>query len=136
MPWWLDGPATVTVNGDEQTIESNPSSFVELKRVWNDDRVRLILPKALTACPLPDEPNKVAFLDGPVVLAGLCGEERTLHGDKNDPRSILAPDNEREWSTWLSTYRTVNQETGLRFMPLNEITNKTYTVYFPIEAIE
>jgi DUF1680 family protein len=134
MPWWLAGEAKLTVNGEEHPLESTPSRFVELKRTWSDDQVRLILPKSLTACPLPDEPDTVAFLDGAVVLAGLGREERALYGDKRDPRSLMAPDNEREWRTWLGGYRTVNQDVGVRFVPLNEITDETYTVYFPVRA--
>jgi hypothetical protein len=91
-------------------------------------------PKVLTTCPLPDEPDTVAFLDGPVVLAGLCEEERTLHGDKDNPASMLTPDNEREWGEWKQGYRVRNQERGLRFKPLFEVVNEPYTVYFPVRS--
>ncbi len=33
-----------------------------MRRAWQNDTVRIVLPKALTACPLPDEPDTVAFL--------------------------------------------------------------------------
>jgi len=133
LPWWLAGEAELLIDQKKVKIESKPSSFVALKRSWKKERIRLVLPKALTVSPLPDMPNKVAFMDGPVVLAGLCSEERTLYGNKEKPESILVPDNEREWSVWLPGYRTVNQDVALRFVPLNEITEETYTVYFPIK---
>jgi hypothetical protein len=56
----------------------------------------------------------VAFLDGPVVLGGLCDEERTLTGD---PQTLLVPDNEQEWINWQSGYRARDQQRGLRFYP-------------------
>ncbi|HUT18939.1 MAG TPA: hypothetical protein VM366_07250, partial [Anaerolineae bacterium] len=92
------------------------------------------LPKALTTCPLPDEPDTVAFMDGPVVLAGLCDEERTLYGDVDEPASLLAPENEREWGTWLGGYRALGQPRGLRFIPLYEVIDQRYAVYFPVRA--
>ena len=104
-----------------------------IERVWHKNQVRVELPKALWACALPDQPDTVAFLDGPVVLAGLCDEERTLYGDKDKPGTLLAPDNERQWDQWLPGYGTVNQPRGLRFKPLFEVTDEPYTVYFPIE---
>ena len=72
-------------------------------------------------------------LDGPVVLAGLCDEERILSGDKNRPETPLRPDTEREWGTWLHGYRAAGQERGLRFLPLYEVVDQRYTVYFPVK---
>jgi hypothetical protein len=95
--------------------------------------VRIELPKALTTCPLPDRPDMVAFMDGPVVLAGLCDEERLLHGDKGHPDTLLIPDHEREWSIWKGGYRTAGQERSIRFIPLYEVRDERYTVYFPVK---
>ena len=140
LPWWLSGQAHVFVNGGPETVSGGPSSFHEIRRTWRDATVRVELPRALSTCPLPDEPDTVAFMDGPVVLAGLCDEERTLYGDKDNPESMLTPDDEREWTTWKPGYRTCNQERGFRFVPLYEIgdgrgdgcSDERYTVYFPI----
>ena len=134
LPWWLSGPARVTVNG----VAAEPSGetgFRRLWRTWSDDRVRLEFPKALTPCPLPDRSDTVAFLDGPVVLAGLCDEGRTLHGDAAHPETLLIPDNEREWGSWLPGYRTVGQDRDIRFVPLHEVVDEAYTLYFPVRPI-
>jgi DUF1680 family protein len=134
LPWWISGPATVAVNGVAEEAPRGSSGFHRIRRTWANDVVRVELPKALTACPLPDRPDTVAFLDGPAVLAGLCDEERTLRGDPARPETLLAPDNEREWATWGTAYRALNQERGLRFIPLHEILDQSYTVYFPVRA--
>lgn len=132
LPWWLSGAPSVVVNGETLDAPCAPSSFYRLRRTWSHDRVCVELPKALTTCPLPDEPGTVAFMDGPVVLAGLCDEERMLYGDVSDPASILAPENEREWSVWLGGYRALGQPRGMRFIPLYEVTDQRYAVYFPV----
>jgi len=133
VPWWVKGEAVLSINGEVQNIGSKPSGFISVRRVWSNDVVRLELPKGLYVCPLPDNPDVVAFMDGPVVLAGLCDEERILYGDKDAPETILIPDNEREWMNWLNGYRTYNQERGIRFIPLYEVGYEPYTVYFQIK---
>lgn len=138
LPDWLSGQPVITVSGQETSVrevsnDETKSGFISIRRVWqNGDCIHIELPKTLMAFPLPDRPDMVAFLDGPVLLAGLCDEERTLFGDVHSLGTILTPDNEREWTTWLSGYRTVNQDRGFRFVPLYEIEDQAYTVYFPV----
>jgi hypothetical protein len=110
------------------TVEGK-ACFYEIGQTWQNDTIRLELPKSIWTSPIPDEPGTVAFLDGPVVLAGLCSEERTLLGD---PQTILVPDNEREWTSWRPGYRARGQQRGLRFIPLYDIVDESYTIYFPI----
>jgi hypothetical protein len=131
VPAWAAGAVTLTVNGAPQPVAVR-DGYLTLARTWGRDTVRLTVPKALTTCPLPDEPGTVAFLEGPVVLAGLCDDGRTLYGDIEHPDTLLAPDNEREWNDWKLRYRTVNQDRTLRFVPLHEVIDERYTVYFPV----
>jgi len=133
MPWWLRDQPDIAVNDERQDIAVRPSSLVALRRTWKRDIVHIKLPKGLSACPLPDAPEMVAFMDGPVVLAGLCDEERSLQGDWDHPEAILVPDNEREWSEWLPGYRTRNQPQNLRFIPLYEVRDEHFAIYFPIQ---
>ncbi|GAB4125341.1 MAG: hypothetical protein Kow001_21670 [Acidobacteriota bacterium] len=130
VPWWVDGGASLRVNGEDSAESYPPSSWIRIRRSWKDDRLQLVLPKRVRAVSLPGSPDLAAFMDGPVVLAGLSEEERELRYWGDDPASILVPDGEREWATWLPGYRAKGQERGLRFRPLFEITDETYTVYF------
>lgn len=131
LPWWLKEEAKILVNGVEISYEAE-EHFTVIKREWRQDTVEVILPKGITCIPLPDEPNTVAFMDGPVVLGGLVNEERTLVGDIEHPETMIQPYHEREWYEWTNLYRTVNQMRGFYFKPLKEIGNQTYTVYFPV----
>lgn len=133
IPWWVQGEVTLSINGEEQKVEAKPGSFLDLRNTWENDEVLLLFQKGLTACPLPGEENLYAFLNGPVVLAGLTDEERTLVGDPEHPETMLTPDNEREWGSWKTTYRLKNQERGMRFWPLYEVGYDRYTVYFPVK---
>lgn len=133
IPWWVNAAPVIEVNGKPAQMSYQPSSFYTIRRVWQDDTVHITLPKGLWTEHLPDQPDRVAFMDGPVVLAGLTNEERVLHGDSAMPEMMLAPDNEREWANWIPSYRTQGQERGLRFIPLYEVRDECYTVYFPIK---
>ena len=135
VPNWVAGHASAVVNNEPCSIDGDPSSYITICRTWHDDRVHLVLPKKLTAEALPDAPDTFAFLDGPVVLAGLIDEERSLIGDPMRPETLLTPDNERHHHWWMmGGYRTVGQERGIRFMPLADIRDERYTVYFPVRA--
>ncbi len=133
LPWWLNEKPVFEINGEHIDVPFAPSTFVKIQRKWHNDTVRIVLPKGLTVEPLTDEPTTISFMDGPVVLAGITHDEPTLYGDRSDPASILKPDNEREWTNWISTYKTHGQANGLRFMPLYEVRDEHYTVYFPVQ---
>jgi hypothetical protein len=56
-----------------------------------------------------------------------------LFGDANNPETLLTPDQERHHGWWnTGYYRTLHQESGFRFIPLCDVRDETYTVYFPI----
>src|SRR5260370_34239662 len=89
LPWWLQGDAEILVNGERQQGPFTPSSLYRIRRTWTEAQVSVVLPKGLTAVPLPDKPYTIAFMDGPVVLAGLYDDVRTLSGDKHNARTLL-----------------------------------------------
>jgi DUF1680 family protein len=133
LPAWLSDRARIWINGQEQRVLGEHGAYEGITRLWHEDTVHIELPKAVTLAPIPDEPETVAFLDGPVVLAGLCDREIALQvGDMPNPAWILARDNEREWGNWLHGYRTVGQPEAIRFKPLFEIVDEPFTLYFPL----
>ncbi len=134
VPWWAAGAPTLRINGQTERVTTSRPGFHSIRRRWHDDTIQWVIPKEIRTAPIPDEPATVAFLDGPVVLAGLCDREITLTGDLRRAARLLAPDNERQWGTWLSGWRTVGQPANVRLRPLYEIVDEPYTVYFPIRA--
>ncbi len=155
LPWWSVGKPEITLNGETRSADLSPSGYLELKRVWKDDIVQIRLPRKLVAVPLPDNPQTIALMDGPVVLAGLNPDQSktigsrkrvdakeigpnyaidglALVGDASHPEGFLTPDDEREWFYWRGDYRTTGQPTNFRFIPLFEVRDEVYTVYFEI----
>jgi hypothetical protein len=133
LPWWLSGKPVITIAGQQLDIQAAPSTLIRLHRGWRGgDTIYVELPKALTACSLPDKPEMAAFMDGPVVLAGLIDGEYTFMGDRERPETILSPVHELEWYRWRQGYRTRIQPYGTRFIPLYEVRDERYTVYFSV----
>lgn len=131
-PAWLRGDARCWINGEEQAVRPE-NGWISLSRRWNEDEIDLILPKGIACYPLPDLPDTVAFLDGPVALAGLVDRSRTLNGDREHPETLIRLQDEREWGDWYARYTTVGQPENFSLMPLKDIGRETYTVYFPLK---
>ena len=89
--------AIVLVNGAEVARSADPSSYVEISRVWRDgDRVELRLAMELEPVSAPAAPDIVAFTYGPLVLAGALGKEGLAPGS-----DIIV--NERLYGTYNNT---------------------------------
>lgn len=133
VPQWCAGAPELCINGEALAIQME-DGYALIDREWKrGDEIQWKLPRGLNAISLPENPDMVAFRYGPILLAGLCGEERLLYVDDiRHPERMLTPDNEREWGNWLVGFRTVGQERGIRFVPLMEIGYEPYSVYFPI----
>lgn len=46
---------------------------------------------------------------------------------------MLVPYNEREWGYWRGDYRTRTQEKNFRLIPLHEVRDEIFTVYFGVK---
>ena len=74
-PGWTDGPPTVRVNGNRVEPEAT-NGYVSLRRTWApSDTVSVTLPMSLRTESMPDDPDRVAILYGPIVLAGALGTD-------------------------------------------------------------
>ena len=136
IPWWTKGDIQVNIEGAEVT-QSTKDGFLQLTGIFDDAKIEIALHKEITTWPLLDAPHYHAFLDGPILLAGLTKEERTLYvKDKQKEENILIPHEERKWTTWQMLYQTTGQPSNFLFKPLKDIGHESYTVYFPVEKKE
>jgi DUF1680 family protein len=64
------------VNGKRFSADVSPSGYVPIRREWRaGDVVEVRMPLTLRTQPLPGAPEYVAFVYGPIVLAGRLGTE-------------------------------------------------------------
>ncbi len=152
-PGWATGAFSISINGEPSPLPPGAASsaYVPLRRVWRDgDRVQVRLPLALRTESLPGDPRTVAFLYGPIVLAGKLGVEGmpnpyarnqldqarfprppvpVLVGDAAD----LAPRVERvSGSSLVFQTRGLAQPGDVTLVPFHTLHHERYTVYWRV----
>ncbi|MCM3164172.1 glycoside hydrolase family 127 protein [Metabacillus litoralis] len=81
VPYWISGELTATING-QQTISRADTGYLEISGRWNDgDVIELLIPMNLHSYKSKDEETKLAFMYGPIVLAGALGTEKFPESD-------------------------------------------------------
>ncbi len=75
VPSWTQG-MTAAVNGAAVPVTEAPGSYVTIDREWKTgDTIAVRTPMALRVEAMPDNPNVIAILYGPILLAGDLGRE-------------------------------------------------------------
>jgi uncharacterized protein len=73
-PGWAAGPVAFELNGRRLEVAGTPGTYAAVARAWKKgDRLAVTIPMAVRTEALPDNPDKVAFLFGPLVLAADLG---------------------------------------------------------------
>jgi len=74
--WVKEGALKVLVNGKTFVHTSKPSSYVAIDRVWKQgDVVQVLLPMENSIAHLPNVPEYIAIMHGPILLAAKSGTE-------------------------------------------------------------
>tara|TARA_Y100001933_G_scaffold265285_1_gene340132 strand:- start:53515 stop:55836 length:2322 start_codon:yes stop_codon:yes gene_type:complete len=153
-PRWCDMPQ-VSVNGKSVTLDSQPGSYIELTRTWQDgDSISLRLPMQLRLESLPHSDQQInAVMFGPTLLASVVpdqpginksshkryGEHLKARGKTDTlPPVFVAADTTEILASFRPTgdafaeFRSfgVIQPCDLTFKPLYQIDREQYAVYF------
>lgn len=152
IPSWVGGTVECTINGKRADIKMAAGTVAKITRTWkNGDKVRLWLPMRLTAVPMPDDPNLVAFQYGPVVLAGVLSAGESLaplfstdphaaqpEADAKKRQVFFLADVASDVS-WLEPvpdhpleFRAVGQPFDITFVPFGRVIAERYGLYFPV----
>ena len=142
-PYWAGAGFSVKVNGEEVKNLPNAGSYVQLQRTWKKgDTVDLILPKTLRTEPLPDNPNRLALMWGPLVLAGDLGAEREQKDGEDISPAPAVPvfvAAAQPVDSWLKpvvgkpgTFRTtgVGLKSDVDFVPFYMLPRRRYAIYW------
>ena len=135
VPEWVKEKPVITINQEIITDFTIEDGFINLERSWNEDEILIFFPAKLTLVSLPDDENKCAFMEGPIVLAGLCEKEKKISINKEQFEDTLVHLYEHTYNVFpwkQSCYRTKNQDDNITFIPLYDVTEEEYTVYFDI----
>lgn len=74
--WVKEGALKILINGKAFNYSAKPSSYVSITREWKKgDKVELVLPMRNTIERMPDVPDYVAIMHGPILLGAKAGTE-------------------------------------------------------------
>ncbi|HEY8227558.1 MAG TPA: beta-L-arabinofuranosidase domain-containing protein [Pyrinomonadaceae bacterium] len=147
-PSWAGQGFNVKINGEVVSELPKAGSYVELKRKWKSgDAVVLTLPKTLHREPMPDNPNRVALMWGPLVLAGDLGPEpeRRSWITTQTPAFITA---ERPIDEWVATitdnpatffsngFDLDGAEKQINLVPFYRLHRRIYSIYWDLYTAE
>ncbi len=152
IPYWVAKPGAVKLNGRLLPVFSSPASYLTLDRTWKDgDRLEIELPMNLHTAPLPGDDSQQAMMYGPLVLAGLLGDEGLteantyLHSDTTPGGSpVPTPEiqvTESNPNGWVEpqhgqplTFQTAFQSGNTPVAPLYKVHGRHYVVYWKAGA--
>lgn len=107
--------------------------FVTLDRAWGtDETVTVTVGWPLRTVPLSPSSARRAFLWGPAVLAGLADGERLIEGDPENAGALLRAEGTIGHHGFPHRWDAAGQRESVRFMPLYDVTDEVYTVYYPV----
>ncbi|KAB4417322.1 hypothetical protein EAJ10_08590 [Bacteroides thetaiotaomicron] len=75
-PGWSRTGMSVHCNGKEFASTSSPASYIVVDRVWkNGDVINITMPMAVSIEELPNVPNYISILRGPILLGAKMGQK-------------------------------------------------------------
>jgi uncharacterized protein len=136
-PWWAKDGYIVSINGKKNFVPAiEKNGFIVINRTWNNnDKLSLSLPMSLYTESMPDNPNRIAFLFGPLVLAGQLGNTMP---DPVYAVPVLLTDN-KNVNDWVKpaageTLSFETKETGkpfdVKLIPFYKTYKNYYSVYW------
>jgi uncharacterized protein len=74
--WVADGALKIFINGTPLVYDAHPASYVVIDRIWKKgDEVRVLLPMHNSIEQLPNVPDYIAIMHGPILLGAKTGTE-------------------------------------------------------------
>lgn len=135
-PWWAKQGMTVKVNGKAVKDAKEENGYLVINRKWNNlDKIDVNFPMALYSEPMPDNPNRIALLYGPVVLAGQLGDTMP---DPVYGTPVLLTDN-HDVNSWAKqngsnplvfNLKNVGKPFDVTLQPFYATYNRYYNVYW------
>ena len=75
--WVKSGALKIKVNGKSLLVNASPSSYVAINRTWKTgDVVQVLLPMHNTVEQMPNVPEYIAIMHGPILLGAKTGSEK------------------------------------------------------------
>ncbi|KIC96504.1 glycoside hydrolase family 127 protein [Flavihumibacter solisilvae] len=134
-PYWAT-ETRVSVNGQTEMVTADRDGFLVLNKKWkNNDRIVITFERELRTESMPDNPNRIAVLYGPLVLAGKLGSEMP---DPVFGTPVLLTD-DKQVNNWIRPVAAkplefeihgVAKPKNVQLTPFYQVYNEYYSVYW------
>ncbi len=132
IPWWVRPQAQVAVDGEVQP-HAGSGSVMKIKRAWKDSEITLYFPTVILEVPLPDDENRMAFIDGPDVLVGLTASDAlTMPRGVAQPRDLVRRESRMAHVEQVAQYTITAQGESVPMIRLKDLRDERYTMYFTV----
>jgi DUF1680 family protein len=139
-PFWAASGFHIIVNGKEEATDSAPGSYAVLSRTWKSgDIVEVAMPLSLRTESFRDNPRKIAFLDGPIVLSAAVASARdvpVLVTAEDRVLSGVTPvsDTPMTFTGAASVFRAVGTPDAreVTLAPFYKMVDRNYAVYWDV----
>ena len=140
-PYWAENGIEILINGKRQKVKGKAGSFIRIPGEWQSgDMIEVNIPFSLRLESMPDDPNRVAIMYGPLVLAGDLGPEDDTAA--HDPLyvPVLLTQN-RDPSAWMESFagepnsfitKQVGRPRDVMLKPFYRMHERRYSVYWDI----
>ena len=127
---------SISVNKKAVDISKEENGYIVINKKWSkNDKIQVVIPMSLYTESTPDNSNRIAFLYGPLALAGNLGE-KALTDFHDVPVFLTSDHNINDWIKPVSnqplTFKTIS--TGKPFdvvlTPFYKNYNNYYSVYW------
>jgi DUF1680 family protein len=152
VPCWANHGVSAQLNAEPLKAETNPASYLVIRRTWQDgDQLEVTMPMTLYTNPMPDDSTLVAFMYGPLVLAGKLGgegltQEMTYTTENwyrfprdqiaQAPMFVVDSDHLNDWIKPVEgeplTFRTEGQTRDVTLVPYHRLFGERYAVYWRV----
>jgi hypothetical protein len=135
-PAWAMDKVLVQVNNTTIPAETDASGYIHINRNWADkDQVEINFPMELYTEAMPDNPERIAFLYGPVVLAGKLG--KTMPDPVFGTPVIMTANRDiRNWTLPIAgkplhfRWSNAGQPRDVELSPFYQVYDEYYSVYW------
>jgi DUF1680 family protein len=133
-PEWAKSDIKILVNGKLVNVKPDASGYLEINQTWSNDVVSFTLPMTIHSESMPDNPNRIALLYGPIVLAGQLGTEMP---DPVYGTTVFLTDN-HDASNWTKrnasslefTTANIAKPSDVKLIPFYNTYDQYYNVYW------
>jgi len=150
-PYWAGEGYSISINGKTVNISKQPSSYITINRTWETgDTITVELPMETRVERMPDNDQKLAFMHGPILLAGIVGQNVPIPGqyatDQYDFFELPSVDvpalnpktgNIEEWVVPKGNLEfeltSVGEASGITLAPYYSVNHDYYTIYWDVE---